>query len=72
MKRRITDAASLGTLIKERRRMLGINQAELAASCNCSAAFLSALENGKETAEVGRALRILSTLGLDLWAQERD
>lgn len=71
MERRITDTASLGLLIKERRRELGVTQADLAASCNCSTVFLSALENGKETAEVGRALRILNTLGLNLFACER-
>ena len=34
--------------------------------------FVSNLENGKETSELGKTLRVLQTLGMDLSADSRD
>jgi hypothetical protein len=33
--------------------------------------YLSHLENGKETAEMGKALRLLQMLGVDFYVKER-
>lgn len=68
---RVYDAATFGAALRKRRKELGYTQAEVAALSGCSAAFLSALENGKETAELGRALRVLNVLALDLEAVKR-
>lgn len=68
---RITDADSFGKAIRKRRKELGYTQAFVASFTGCSTVYLSALENGKETAEIGRALRIASTLGIDLVANKR-
>jgi len=68
---RITDPVSFGAAIKKRRKELGYTQKELADYCGCSTVFLSQLENGKETAELGRALTIIATLGIDLTAFKR-
>ena len=51
---------------------MGYTQAEVAAFSGCSAAFLSALENGKPTAELGRALRVAAVLSLDVFAVPRE
>ena len=40
--------------------------------CGCSTVFLFALENGKQTAELERALRVANTLGLDLSLSPRE
>lgn len=69
---RVCDAAPFGAALRKRRKELGYTQAQVAAFSGCSAAFLSALENGKETAELGRALRVLNVLALDLDAARRD
>lgn len=69
---RVYDAATFGAALRKRRKELGYTQAQVAAFSGCSAAFLSALENGKETAELGRALRVLNVLALDLEAARRD
>lgn len=69
---RVCDAATFGAALRKRRKELGYTQAQVAAFSGCSAAFLSALENGKETAELGRALRVLNVLALDLDAARRD
>ena len=68
---RITDAKSFGEAIRKQRKRLGYTQRELADYCGCSTVYLSCLENGKETAELGIAIRVASTLGIDLIAFER-
>lgn len=68
---RILNTADLGKAVRKRRKELGYTQAELASHCGCSAVYLSNLENGKETAEVGKALTIVSRLGIDLIAMKR-
>lgn len=69
---RITDAKSFGKAIRKRRKELGYTQTELAGYCGCSTPFLSALENGKETAELGKALRVASTLAINFEAEKRE
>ncbi len=62
----IKDASDLGAAIRSRRKELGLTQQELADACGCSIMYLSNLERGKETAELGIALRIVNLLGLDM------
>lgn len=68
---RILDTADFGAAVRKRRKELGYTQAELAGYCGCSTVYLSNLENGKETAEIGKALLIVSKLGVDLVAMKR-
>jgi HTH-type transcriptional regulator/antitoxin HipB len=68
---RIIDSADFGRAIRKRRKELGYTQAELAEMSGCSAVYLSNLENGKDTAEIGKALFILSRLGVNLFAIKR-
>lgn len=68
---RVMNAGDFGTVVRKRRKELGYTQAELAGYCGCSAVYLSNLENGKETAEIGKALFIMSRLGLDLLVMKR-
>ena len=68
---KVTDASAFGEAIRKRRKELGYTQRELADYCGCSTVFLSRLENGKETAELGIALRAANTLGIDLIAYAR-
>jgi transcriptional regulator with XRE-family HTH domain len=61
----------LGETIAERRRKLGINQAELARKASVSRATLDALENGR-TGELGfsKITKLLSALGMTLSIQQ--
>ena len=68
---RVTTMQELGTLIREERRRQGLTQAELAGLTGVGVTFVSQLENGKETAEMGRAMRVLTMLGIDLYAERR-
>jgi y4mF family transcriptional regulator len=59
-------ASEIGNLIRERRRAAGLTQARAAGLCNVGVRFLSDLENGKETAAIGKALQVLQGLGLEV------
>ena len=63
---KIRTAAELGALVRERRRSVGFTQADAAALAGVGPRFLSELERGKETAELGKVLQVLERLGLEL------
>ncbi len=56
--------AELGHLVRAKRRQIGLTQVELSALAGVGIRFLSELENGKATAELGKVLQVLSRLGL--------
>jgi y4mF family transcriptional regulator len=66
---RIGSAEDLGDYVRERRRDLSMTQADLAAAASVSRRWLSDLEAGKATAEIGLVIRTLYALGLVLDAQ---
>jgi len=49
----------------------GATQAEFAALCGVGTRFISDLENGKATAELGKVLVVIQSLGLELHLQSR-
>lgn len=61
-----TDAISFGNALKKRRKELKYTQAFLAEFTGFSVSFISDLENGKPTAELGKALFLATSLGLDI------
>lgn len=68
---RVASVGELASLIRLERRKQGITQAELAGLSGVGVTFLSQLENGKESAEVGKVLSVLTMLGIDLVAEPR-
>ena len=64
-------AEELGKLIKARRKELAMNQSDLAMVSATGRRFISDLENGKESCELGKALRVLANLGIDIVPQPR-
>lgn len=62
----VESAADFGAALRRRRKELGHTQAEAAALCRVGIRFLSELERGKSTAEIGRALKVARRLGLQL------
>jgi HTH-type transcriptional regulator/antitoxin HipB len=62
----------LGQLIRQRRKHLGMKQAELALVSGTGLRFISDLENGKESCQVGRTLRVLGSLGLGTTIQPQE
>lgn len=61
----------LGAFLRSRRKKLGYTQEKLARLCGTGVRFISDLENGKETVQLGKALMVASSLGIDLSARER-
>lgn len=65
----ISDAHTFGQAVRTARKERGLSQRALANRCGCSQRFISELERGKATAELGKALRVLGDLGLTLMVQ---
>ena len=61
----ITNAKDFGQALRQRRRQLGYTQAFLSEVSGFSVTFISDLENGKNTAELGKAISLANLLGLD-------
>ncbi len=58
--------ADLGAVIRERRRKLGLDQAELAQRIGVSRQWVVGIERGRARAELGLVLRALDSLGVRL------
>ena len=68
---KIACAEDIGRIIKQKRKDDGLTLEEAAAVCGVSYAFLSALENGKETVRLNKVLQVTSCLGIELEANTR-
>lgn len=60
----ITTPRDIGAAIRERRKLLGLDQAELASRVGISRQWLIQVENGKAGAGIGLLLRLLNALDL--------
>jgi len=56
----------LGQLVRKHRKQKQLTLARTASLANVSVRFLSEFERGKDTAEIGKVLKALRTLGLEL------
>lgn len=68
---KITDTVSLGKAISSRRKQLKYTQVYISQVTGLSTSFLSDLENGKPTAEIGKTIQLINLLGLDLMVEGR-
>jgi len=56
----------IGKLIRETRKNLRVTQKDLALTSGTGVRFIIDLEKGKDTCEIGKALRVLNTLGIKI------
>ncbi|MEI6835199.1 MAG: helix-turn-helix domain-containing protein [bacterium] len=56
----------LGLLIKVERKKRALSQTQLGQITGTSINFISQLESGKATAQVGKVLKVLQVLGFEL------
>jgi len=72
----IFSSEDIGKLVRMYRKEQSVTQADLAALCAVGVRFISDLENGKQTAELGKVLHVLKCLGLEVavtprsWAKQ--
>jgi y4mF family transcriptional regulator len=59
-------AADVGKIIIAARRYRGLTQTELAHAIGATQSWVSEVEQGKDTAQIGKILRTLSYLGVRL------
>ncbi|MCY4148046.1 MAG: helix-turn-helix transcriptional regulator [Gammaproteobacteria bacterium] len=67
---RTTD--ELGRLVRANRKQQHLTLERLSGLGKLSTRFLSEFERGKETAEIGKVLKTISTLGLEVVIQPRN
>lgn len=58
--------SEIGELIKTERKRQGVTQLELSQAADVGRRFVVELESGKETAHLGKALRIMDVLGISM------
>ena len=56
----------LGNAIKTERKKRKLTQTQLALLSDCNINFISQIEAGKTSAQIGKVLNVLSVLGLEL------
>jgi transcriptional regulator with XRE-family HTH domain len=66
---RLSNAQDLGRYVRDRRRAAALSQTDLAIRASVSRRWLSDLESGKPTVEVGLVFRVFAALGLFLDAR---
>lgn len=67
----VRSAEDLGKLVRAHRKQRKLTLETISGLGNLSTRFLSEFERGKETAELGKVLQALRTLGLDVVIQPR-
>ena len=60
----------LGALVAKVRKSQGISQLELSQAADVGRRFVVELEDGKETLQAGKMLKVMSTLGIRMTLTE--
>ncbi len=66
----IDSSASLGQAIRKKRKEMRLTLEFAAPLCGVSVPFLQALETGKSTAQLGKAIQVAKMLGLKILIQD--
>jgi HTH-type transcriptional regulator/antitoxin HipB len=67
----IRSSAQLGVVVAQARKLRGYSQQEFADIAGVGRRFVSDLENGKATVQLGKILQVLTALGLDIEVKPR-
>jgi len=60
------NAHEVGEIVRKTRKLLKLNQADLALSAGTATRFISDLENGKGSCQLEKTLSVLEALGLNV------
>lgn len=69
--KKIKSSHELGKVIRMFRKKESLTLEQVSGLVNVSMKFLSEVERGKETAQIGKILMVLNKLGLDVIIQPR-
>jgi HTH-type transcriptional regulator/antitoxin HipB len=64
MDNQILKPEDIGEMIRDARKIQGLTQADLAAISNTNRMFISDVERGKATCQIGKVLSVLLALGI--------
>jgi len=67
----VKSVAELGRCVREHRKARGLTLETVSGLSNLGPRFLSEFERGKETAEIGKVLKTLRVLGLEVVIRPR-
>jgi HTH-type transcriptional regulator/antitoxin HipB len=67
----ILQTKDLAVIIRQSRKLQGLTQEDLAGLSGLGRRFISELENGKQTAQIGKVFVVLNILGIGLQAVRR-
>lgn len=67
----VKNVNEIGRLIKKKRKITKLTQKDLASLCGVGTRFISELENGKNTLEIGKVLKVINNMGFDYCLKER-
>ena len=68
---RVITVEQLGETIRRERKRRGLTQQELADVCGVGINFISSIERGKSSAEIGKVLHVVEVLGLVTVVEDR-
>lgn len=68
---RVDNAGQIGSLVRKRRKEAGMTLKEAAALAGVGVRFLSELERGKPTLQLGLAIQVLQLFGLEMHVEQR-
>ena len=69
---RVASAGEIGMAVSKKRKKSGYTQKEVAEATGLSASFISDVENGKQTAEIGKIIKLVHCLGMDIEIVDRE
>lgn len=68
----VTDPAEIGRVLRAKRKAQRLTLREVAEHTGLSIRFISEVERGKPSAEIGKVLFLLSAVGVDVYVRARD
>lgn len=68
---KLKTTTEIGSIIKKERKAQAISQEELAGLAGTGVRFISDLENGKQTIQLDKLLKVIEALGLGLYIFNR-
>lgn len=68
----VGDPAVIGRVLRAKRKAQKLTLRDVAEHTGLSVRFISEVERGKPTAEIGKVLYLLAAVGVDVYVRARD